>query len=116
VNDLLLYDQALRDNKLLTAAQRDKMQTPYIKSAPMGMANYGYAWTIRNNIVSFNKLLIAHSGTLPGYKNYFARFIDEDVTVIILSNNQGKWNAAALSRELASIVLNKRYWFWQNYF
>lgn len=114
--DLLQYNNAIHNCKLLSSSQVEKMETGYIDSASLGIFKYGYGWNIANNFISFGRQLVEHNGSLPGYKSDLADFVNDRVTVIILSNNHGTWNSGALSRELASVCLGERYWFYQKYF
>jgi CubicO group peptidase (beta-lactamase class C family) len=115
-DDLLKYDNAIHSYKLLPPEKVEKMWTGYIDSAPYGIFKYGYAWNVADNLISFRKPLVEHNGNLPGFKSDLADFVNDRLTVIILSNNNGAWKSGSLSRELASICFGKRYWFYQNYF
>ncbi|MDQ0202201.1 serine hydrolase domain-containing protein [Neobacillus ginsengisoli] len=116
VHDLLKYNNAIQNDKLLSTLQVEKMETGYIDSASWGIFKYGYGWNVADNFISFGRPLIEHNGSLPGYKSDLADFVKDRVTVIVLSNNHGTWNTGELSRELASICLGKRFWFYQKYF
>jgi CubicO group peptidase (beta-lactamase class C family) len=112
--DLLLFDGAIKDGTLLGEEQIRKMEEGYINTAPFGIVKYGYGWNVSTSWYSFNHKAIAHSGGYPGFKNFLLRFPEDDITIIILSNNTGEWNAGGLSLELASIVLKKRFWYFIN--
>jgi CubicO group peptidase (beta-lactamase class C family) len=114
--DLLKYNNAIHNDKLLPPSKIEKMETGYINSASWGIFKYGYGWNVADNFISFGRPLVEHNGSLPGYKSDLADFVNDRVTVIILSNNQGTWNTGALSRELASITLGKRFWYFQKNF
>ena len=113
VSDMKRYNQAINNHVLLSEEATDKMQTGYMKSAPLGVANYGYGWHVIDNKISFDHKMIQHAGGLTGHKAEFARFIDEDLTIIILTNNQGKTKLGTISREIASIIFGKRFFSWQ---
>jgi CubicO group peptidase (beta-lactamase class C family) len=114
--DLLKYSNAISDDHLLPPEEVKKMETGYIDSARWGVFKYGYGWNVADNFISFGKLMIEHNGSLPGFKSEIVHFVNDRVTVIVLSNNNGSWNSGALSRELASICLDKRFWFYEKYF
>lgn len=116
VGDLLKYNNAIHNERLLPPEEVKKMETGYIDSARWGAFKYGYGWNVADNMISFGKLMIEHNGSLPGFKSEFVDFVNDRVTVIVLSNNNGSWNSGALSRELASICLGKRFWFYEKYF
>jgi CubicO group peptidase (beta-lactamase class C family) len=115
VSDMEKYNQAINNHVLLSEEETNKMQTGYMKSAPLGAANYGYGWHVIDNKISFDHKMIQHAGGLAGHKADFARFIDEDLTIIILTNNQGKTKLGTFSREIASIVFGKRFFNWQRF-
>jgi CubicO group peptidase (beta-lactamase class C family) len=116
VGDLLKYNNAIHNDRLLSQAEVKKMETGYINSARWGVFKYGYGWNVADNLISFGRLMIEHNGSLPGFKSEMVDFIQDGITVIVLSNNNGTWNSGVLSRELASICLGKRFWFYQKYF
>lgn len=107
--DVYLFDQALRANQLLKAETQNKMYTVYSSRFPY---QYGYGWYV---LETFGHRNVSHSGGYPnGFRNYLTRYIDEDLTIIVLSN-QMETDSKALTRELASIVFGKGIWFWQRY-
>jgi CubicO group peptidase (beta-lactamase class C family) len=114
--DLLKYIDAIHYGRLLPPEEVKNMETGYINSAPWGVFKYGYGWQVADNFISFGKPMIEHNGSLPGFKSEIVDFVHDRVSVIVLSNNNGTWNSGALSRELASICLDKRFWFYQKYF
>lgn len=116
VGDLLKYNNAFHENRLLPPEEINKMETGYIDSARWGIFKYGYGWNVADNLISFGKPMLEHNGSLPGFKTELVDFIHDRITVIVLSNNNGSWNSGALSREVASICLGKRFWFYQNNF
>ena len=113
VGDMLKYNNAFHKNLLLPQAEEEKMETGYINSAPWGAFKYGYGWNVADNFLSFGRPMIEHNGNLIGFKSEVVDFVDDRLFVLVLSNNNGKWNSGALSRELASICFEKRYWFYQ---
>jgi CubicO group peptidase (beta-lactamase class C family) len=110
-NDLLLFEQAINNGKLLSKEQVQKMQEPSTNAAPFGIVKYAYGWNVSDSWYSFNHRAVAHSGGFTGFRNFFLRFPDDGVTVIILSNNQSDLNVGGLSLEIASILLKERFWY-----
>jgi len=76
VEDLFAWDQALRSERLLTAASKQKMFTPFL-------GNYGYGWEIKP---FQGKLVAQHSGGIEGFASFFGRWLDDDLCLILLSN------------------------------
>ncbi|OIK15890.1 hypothetical protein BIV60_07120 [Bacillus sp. MUM 116] len=116
VGDMLKYNNAIHNFKILSPTEVVKMETGYIDTDQWGVFKYGYGWKIANNFISFGRPMIEHNGSLPGFKCELVDFIKDRVTVIVLSNNNGTWNSGALARELASLCLGTKYWFYQQYF
>lgn len=101
--DLLKWDQALYTEKLLTRKSIDEMATPFKEMFPG--KGYGYGlWRSQQN----GRTEIAHGGNLAGFITYLARFPNEKVTVIVLSNN-GRGSSLKISRVLSSIVFGANY-------
>jgi CubicO group peptidase (beta-lactamase class C family) len=98
VEDLYTWDQALYGDKLLSAKSRDAMFTP-------GHNQYGYGFGIQQ---MFGRRMIAHGGGINGFSTYIARYTDDKVTVIVLSNLQ-QANAGRFARDLAAAVFGEKY-------
>jgi len=77
VHDLWLYDQALRGDKLLPKAAREKMTRP-------GQGRYAYGWTVEESLRGTPK--VHHGGATRGYLAHFHRFPGESAAVIVLTN------------------------------
>jgi CubicO group peptidase (beta-lactamase class C family) len=82
--DLLLWDQALYTNKLISSQTRKDAFTPAILTDGT-ISNYGFGWTISSN-PSLGKI-VYHTGDNPGYRTQIRRFIDANKTIILLNNN-----------------------------
>lgn len=81
--DLLKWDQALYEEKILNKAMLDSAFTPYSNERP-GTHNYGLGW--RMLLYPNGKKVVYHNGHWHGFNSAFARLIDENATIIILSN------------------------------
>lgn len=101
--DLLLWDQALYTEKLLSKKSIDEMFTPFRDMYPGKSYAYGW-WTSQK----FGRQEIAHGGNLAGFITYIARFPSDRVTVIVLSNN-GRGSSGKISNILSSIVFGAKY-------
>lgn len=110
VEDLALFDQAIRDHVLISAETDDLMGTTHAKKFPY---QYGYGWYTQN--VMGNEA-VGHSGGYPsGFRHYVARLLDEDITVIVLSNEMTV-NSKTVNRNLTSIMLQEPIWIWEKLF
>lgn len=96
--DLLKWDQALYDEKLLSQKSLETIFDPF-------KDNYGYGWFIEN---LFNRKWINHSGHLLGFNSQISRFPDEKTTLIILSNFD-RTNIGGLTEDLAAIIFDEPY-------
>ena len=86
--DLLTWDRALREEKVLTAEEQEMMYTPgrlndgSIAGEKGGHEQYGFGWEIINDPEL--GLVVCHSGGWPGYSIWYERFIDADRVLITL--------------------------------
>lgn len=98
VGDLLLWDQALYTEKLVSRKSLDEAFTPF-------KSNYGYGWNIGKR---FDRQVIAHGGGIFGFSSYIARYPADHVTVIVLSNVEGA-PSGEIANSLAAIVFGAPY-------
>ncbi len=91
--DMLAWDRALREGKVLTPEEQQFAYTPaklnngetavYDEEENMG---YGFGWGVELN-EKFG-LIVSHSGGMPGVATWFERFIDADKVLIVLSSRE----------------------------
>jgi CubicO group peptidase (beta-lactamase class C family) len=84
VRDLLKWDQALSNGRLFTQTTLVSAYMPYSFEKP-GKRNYGLGW--RMLLMPNGKKLIYHNGWWHGNRTAFIRMLDENATIIALSNN-----------------------------
>jgi CubicO group peptidase (beta-lactamase class C family) len=96
--DLLIWDQALYTEKLISRKSLDETFTPFKN-------NYGYGWSIGKQ---FDRQVIAHGGAIFGFATQISRFPTDKVTVIVLSNVQGA-PAGRIANDLAAINFGAAY-------
>lgn len=91
--DLLLWDRALTEERVLKPQTLDSAYTPYSNEKP-GIHNYGLGW--RMLVYPTGKKIIFHNGHWHGFNSAFSRLPDEKATIIIISNryNQGVYSTA----------------------
>ena len=79
VDDLLIWDQSLYGNKILSEESKRKMFTPFLD-------HYAYGWMVTplNGHKEFT-----HGGGINGFSTDIKRFPDDKVTVIALCNIDG---------------------------
>ena len=98
VGDMFIWDQALYTDRLLSQSSRQKMFTP-------NKGDYGYGWVIRE---SSGRKCIRHNGGIPGFYTTIDRWVDEKVTVVVLSNND-RAPVENISGALAAMVFGEPY-------
>lgn len=118
VEDLFSYDQALSSDRLATNEFIKKMQSTSYDGT---LIKYGYGWFIKNN---FGHRSISHGGFHPiGYTSHFEKFIDDNLTIIVLSNKLQKYstlgvkyfNSTDLGREIGARAFEKTAFPWQKF-
>jgi CubicO group peptidase (beta-lactamase class C family) len=83
VLDLLRWQQALSENRLVTAASLRRMATPTVLSDG-SMTPFGYGLVI----IDFRgHRKIAHRGGISGFSSALAHYPDDDLTIVILANS-----------------------------
>jgi len=82
VLDMVKWDAALNSEGLLKKTSLDQMWTP-VSLKDGTISKYGFGWFSRP--VPGHKT-VAHGGELPGFSTFIWRFIDDKLTVIVLSN------------------------------
>lgn len=95
VDDLYKWDRALYGTSIISAASRQKMFTA-------GKGNYGYGMRIDT---FENHFRTTHNGGIPGFITNISRYINDDVCILVLSNNS--YNADMVANGLASIVFDR---------
>jgi D-alanyl-D-alanine carboxypeptidase len=100
VSDLVKWDTALSSARLLKQSSLDEMWTPTPLSLG-GTAEYGFGWQVEN--VNGHRL-IGHGGGIPGFATRILRFVDDKLTVIVLTNADNS-DASALAQGIAGRVL-----------
>jgi CubicO group peptidase (beta-lactamase class C family) len=98
VPDILLWDDALYTEKLVSKKTMDEIFTPYKE-------DYGYGWFIDKNL---NRKRVHHSGGGNGFSHQFHRYIDDKVTILVLSN-YGFSNSLNINENIARIVFGEEY-------
>ena len=114
--DMLEWDRALRDGKVLTAEEQQLMYTPgklnngedaiYDDDDDV-VLGYGFGWAVGRE-ENFG-LIVSHSGGMPGVGTWFERFLDADRVLVFLTNRDCRDARAYWSFEsaLEAIVRDK---------
>ncbi len=84
VLDLAKWDGALYTEALLKKSTLDRMWTPFVlNNGEPNIGHYGFGWFIRP--IHGHKV-IEHGGGWQGFTAHIARYVDDGITVVVLSN------------------------------
>ncbi len=82
--DLLKWDRALMSNKVLSSEAKKKYYHPVLREDEMGNSWYAYGWDVTKTPRGTRR--VWHNGTNRIFYSDFYRFIDEGVTIIVMTN------------------------------
>ena len=100
VLDLAKWDAALYTDRILKQSVRDQMWTPV--KLNNGTTNpYGFGWELGS--VGGHKQ-VHHGGALPGFRAEISRFVDDKLTVVVLTNSDNA-NPNALALGVAALYI-----------
>lgn len=86
--DMILWDKVLtEENIILRKENWELLWQPYIKTSAdlKSKANYGFGWFIdeRNG-----HKVIHHGGANLGFRSFYARFVNDDLSIIVMTNTE----------------------------
>jgi len=99
VGDLLKFDRALRDDRLLSEETKRTMYTPSPRRATSASG-----WEVKE---FDGHRFVGHSGGAAGVEAFFYRFLDPEYTVIVLSNYHN--GAEELTSSLMALLFGEPY-------
>lgn len=82
--DLLLWNNAVRDRKLVSPALWIEAITPPVINGKS--TDYGFGFMVKQNLE--RGLVLMHTGGWPGYHTNNVLYLDKDVSLIYLSNKE----------------------------
>ncbi len=103
IMDLHLWNEALKNHKLLSSTLMQKATTPHILNDG-NSSDYGYGIFLKQG--KYIENLEYHTGGWPGYSTMIIRFTESDRSIIILTNNDYD-HFAQLADEVAVVLLKK---------
>ena len=102
VEDLLKWDQALYTDRLLPAAAKAAMFTPF-------KDDYAYGWIVpKPSPATLGRRQTSHGGGINGFSAMLMRLIDDKMTIVVLANNEFS-NAGRIARDLLAISVGEPY-------
>ena len=104
VLDVAKWDEALYRTKLLKQSSLDRIWTVYpLKDGKPNPAGYGFAWEMGEQK---KHRRIEHSGAWQGFTCNIARYVDDSLTVVVLTNlDAGHSDPGLISHVAAGLVL-----------
>lgn len=96
VLDMAKWDAALYGDRLLKRSSLEQMWTP-VRLNNNKTYDYGFGWSLAQ--INGHQI-IEHGGAWQGFTSYIARFVDDQLTVIVLDNLAGG-NAGKIARHVA---------------
>jgi len=99
VKDMVAWDAALHERRLLSEASYDAWWTPV--SLGDGLTYpYGFGWSLGEQR---GRRLIEHGGSWQGFRAAIARYVEDQLTVVVLANAAGT-PTERISHEIAGMV------------
>jgi D-alanyl-D-alanine carboxypeptidase len=85
LDDLIKWDAAITESKLLIPAMQDQMWTPALLTDGSS-TRYGFGFWV-DEVAGHRR--IRHGGTEPGFRTEYSRFVDDKIDIIVLVNGEG---------------------------
>lgn len=105
-SDMIKWDKALLEKKIILKKENwDKLWQPFIKTSDKAESkeHYGFGWVIDE--YKGHKLII-HGGANIGFRSVFARFVNDGLSIIILTNTD-EANPRVIANALADYYFRK---------
>lgn len=83
VQDLYKWDQALEAEKIVSKRSLEAIFTPHVVMEGSPTRGHGYGWFVDEYL---GKRVIEYSGGLRGFSSKYIKFIDDQITIILLTN------------------------------
>jgi CubicO group peptidase (beta-lactamase class C family) len=92
VNDMIKWEKVIAEKKIILKKDNwEKLWQPFVRISEDGQAYYGFGWMIDDYK---GHKVVTHGGSLSGFKAAYMRFVNDNVSFIILTNtdeaNPGK--------------------------
>lgn len=99
-SDMIKWEQALKEQKIILKKKNwQKLWQPFIKTSGRAASKeyYGFGWSI--NEYEGHKM-IGHGGSNVGFRSVYTRFVNDGLSIIILTNTD-EANPRAIAHALA---------------
>jgi CubicO group peptidase (beta-lactamase class C family) len=102
LDDLFLWDQSLHDAPVVGEQTLDlAFSTTVLNDG--SISEYGFGWNVEDRL---GRRAVHHGGGWVGFRTHIIRFLDERLTVIVLSNASA--SAGDLAGKIAEVYLPER--------
>jgi CubicO group peptidase (beta-lactamase class C family) len=102
--DLAKWDAALYTEKLLKRSSLEEMWTPVkLNDGKINSGHYGFGWRIAE---VHGHRVIAHGGAWQGFETQISRYVDDKLTVVVLSNLAGS-DPEKIADHVAELYLSR---------
>ena len=101
LQDMLAFDQAMREHALVTPPEERRMRTP-TPLASGRTEGYGMGWVLSKYQ---GTPVVSHAGGIDGFSCFYARFPERDTSLIILSNRHA-FPCHYLARKITDEILD----------
>jgi CubicO group peptidase (beta-lactamase class C family) len=105
--DMYKWHKALLGEQVLSKEAKKKLYHPKIRAEEDYNTLYAYGWDVSQTNRKTNR--VWHNGTNNIFYADFMRYIDEGVTLIMLSNKSHQTNFDQLNFELSNMIFEKNY-------
>jgi CubicO group peptidase (beta-lactamase class C family) len=106
VEDMYRWHNALLANEILDGKAKKMYYTPYVKEAADAPSSYAYGWAIFPT--PRNTQLITHNGSNGIFFADFWRYLNEQITIIVLTNNYTPYSEI-IAMQIAGLILREDY-------
>ena len=102
--DLAKWDAALYTEKLLKRSSLAQMWTVApLRDGKPNSGHYGFAWFIETD---HGHQVIEHGGAWQGFETQISRYVDDGLTVVVLTNLEGA-KPGVIAHGVANLYLGK---------
>lgn len=106
-SDMIKWDKALSEEKIILKKENwEKLWTPFIKTSANANSkeHYGFGWLIDE--YKGHKLIV-HGGSNIGFRSVYARFVNDGLSIVILTNTD-EANPRAIANALADYYFRNK--------
>jgi D-alanyl-D-alanine carboxypeptidase len=106
-SDMILWDKVLREKNIILKKENwELLWQPFIKTSdnPASKEYYGFGWSIDE--LNGHKI-ISHGGSNIGFRSFYARFVNDGLSIIIMTNTD-EARPAAIVKALSDHYFRNR--------